>query len=228
MSKARTALIADDHSLYRCGLSLWLKDEFGYGEIAEASSFEEACGLMGERAGFELALFDLSMPGMQGPESLTPLRVRHPDTRIAIVAASEAKTDVLQAIASRLSGFIPKSLPSSELRLAIKTVLEGRVYVPSLTMYVANATSGISADRVAMPAISADALRQAATQLTHRQRDVLECVRVGMTNREIAEQLGISVGTVKIHVAALLAALNVHSRVLLTTANAAAGPKRTG
>ena len=100
MHAIKQALIADDHSLYRHGLALLLKDQLGYHEVLEAASFETAVTSIDACPDLELALFDLAMPGMHGPGSLNQLRMRHPNVKIAIVAASEAKSDVLAAIAA--------------------------------------------------------------------------------------------------------------------------------
>jgi DNA-binding NarL/FixJ family response regulator len=132
MRRTKRALIADDHSLYRHGLALLLKDQLGYREVLEAATFETALSAIDAKPDMELALFDLVMPGMHGPTSLTPVRLRHPNVKIAIVAASEAKSDVLAAIAAGLSGFIPKSLPNQEFISALEFVRAGGIYVPGL------------------------------------------------------------------------------------------------
>lgn len=217
MQTVKQALIADDHSLYRHGLALLLKDQLGFQEVLEAATFETAVDSIDASPDIELALFDLAMPGMQGANSLSPLQTRHPNIKIAIVAASEAKSDVLAAIAAGLSGFIPKSLPVREFVAALEFVRAGGIYVPGL-MKVPEPqrleTSNISA---AEQAPETDGANRPAPSLTPRQKEVLDCIRAGMSNRAIAEKLGISIGTVKVHVAALLTALNVRNRVQLSS-----------
>ena len=163
----------------------------------------------------ELALFDLAMPGMIGPGSLTPLRLSHPSVKIAIVAASEAKSDVLAAIAAGLSGFIPKSLPTREFIAALQIVEAGGIYVPQLMKLLDPALS--VSQRGPLPGNnSGSGTTVKPTQsLTPRQQEVLVFIRAGMTNRQIAERLQVSIGTVKFHVAALLSTLNVKNRVEL-------------
>jgi len=217
MRRLKQALIADDHSLYRLGLSLLLKDQLGYREVLEATTLETAVAWIDARPEMEIALFDLSMPGMQGPGSLTPLRLRHPQVKIAIVSASEAKDDVLAAIAAGLSGFIPKSLPSHEFIAALEFVRAGGIYVPRLMKEPGPDLPDIGRDAARDQLAARAAAARPAQSLTPRQKEVLDCIRAGMNNREIAEKLEISVGTVKVHVAALLITLNVRNRIQLTS-----------
>jgi DNA-binding NarL/FixJ family response regulator len=210
MTVINRALIVDDHSLYRRGLYILLQDHFSCLDIVEASSFGEAEDCMSGSPAFDLALFDLAMPGMERPMSLAPLRSMHPHSKIAIVAASESKDDILEAVAAGLSGFIPKSLSSEEFIGAIKLILEGQIYVPGRMMRYEPEWHA-----VANPPLSAEQHAMALVALTPRQKIVLECIRKGMSNKEISDQLGISVGTVKIHVATLLAVLKVSNRVQL-------------
>jgi DNA-binding NarL/FixJ family response regulator len=216
MRKNKRALIADDHSLYRSGLALLLKDQLGYRHVVEAASFETALILIDSKPDIELALFDLVMPGMRGPSSLTSLRLRHPNIKIAIVAASEAKSDVLAAIAAGLSGFIPKSLPNEEMLTALEFIRGGGIYVPGLMKVLEpegpEPSRGSPLDR-ALKHLTA----VGSPSLTVRQKEVLDCIQAGMTNREISEKLHVSIGTVKFHVAAVLVAMNARNRVELAT-----------
>ena len=170
MHAIKQALIADDHSLYRHGLALLLKDQLGYHEVLEAASFETAVTSIDACPDLELALFDLAMPGMHGPGSLNQLRMRHPNVKIAIVAASEAKSDVLAAIAAGLSGFIPKTLPVREFIAALEFVRAGGIYVPGLMKVpgpeVPQASNSLPPDR----ATGREGATRSAQSLTPRQR----------------------------------------------------------
>ena len=215
MSNITQALIADDHSLYRDGLALLLKDQLGFDTVLEATSLENAIAMMDGNPNMELALFDLAMPGMRGPGTLAQLRLRHPDIKITVVSASESRSDVLAAIAAGLSGFLPKTLPCSEFITALELVRSGRIYVPGLMKLPgtdeAETRLGSSSNHS-----GADGDHAATSRVpTRRQRDVLECVRRGMTNRQIAEKLQISVATVKAHIAALLTITHAKNRVRL-------------
>lgn len=215
MTVKKRALLADDHSLYREGLALLLQEYFSYSEILGSATLAEAAAALDQNRNIELALFDLAMPGMEGAKSLAPLRSLHRTTKFAIVSASEARKDVLDAVAMGLNGFIPKTLPIPEFVAAVKTILAGRVFVPGLM--ITQEMERVEAVNGAQQGRDAVAERRKPAVLTTRQKAVLECVKIGMSNREIAEKLGISTGTVKIHVAALLTAHNLRNRVQLAS-----------
>lgn len=203
---SRVALIADDHGLYRVGLSLMLKDSLGFTEVLESGSFDDALDLLDKRRDVSLALFDLSMPGMGGPESLSVVRATYPEIRVCIVSASEDHVNIVKTVAANLGGYIPKSLPESEIAAAIGTVMKGQVYVPSSISLVAPARAPTT--EPPLPGFDA---------LTPRQRDVLTGIVRGLSNKEIARELDIAEGTVKIHLAALFAHFGARNRTELAT-----------
>jgi DNA-binding NarL/FixJ family response regulator len=216
MPKPKRAVIADDHVLYRRGLSQLLIDQLAFTEVFEAGSLAQAVTYLTANQQVELALFDLLMPGMAGPNSLSALRASHPATKMAVVAASEQKADILSTIAAGLNGFIPKSLPSLEFIQALESILAGRIYVPGLMTAVdPGASPPLPSDATAHQVPPAPRVKG---QLTPRQKEVLDCLKAGMTNRQTAEKLGISIGTVKMHVTALLSAMNLRSRSQFTSA----------
>ena len=210
------ALIADDHSLFRAGLSYLLRDEFEFAAVTQTASLDEAIAVLDQRHDIRLALFDLSMPGMSGPTCLAKVRAAHPGLKIVVVSASEEKDHVLATIASGLNGFIPKSLPDTEIVKALRIILNGNIFVPSL---MTDSSSDLHHDpKTAELCFSATARSRQpkdASDVTARQRDVLECVRRGLTNKEIARKLDIAENTVKIHVATLLSTFNVRNRTEL-------------
>ena len=219
------ALIADDHSLYRSGLGLLLKDRLGFTEVIEASSFDEALDRLADRPQIALALFDLSMPGMGGPQSLAVVRSSYANVRVAVISGSEARENVVESIAASLHGYIPKTLPENEIVKALRDIMAGRVFVPVL---IATATAPGHRPPGDNPAgeraIGEIANAQAGTAalatlegLTPRQRDVLRGIVRGLANKEIARELDIAEGTVKIHLAALFAHFDVRNRTELAT-----------
>ena len=118
-------------------------------------------------------------------------------------------------MATGLNGYLPKSLTDEEMTLAIQTILDGQIFVPSLVTMTGPASHrGPSTDSTAgQPDIGGP--RMPATRVTPRQREVLECVRQGFTNKEIARRLDITEGTAKIHVAMLLTAYGARNRTEL-------------
>jgi len=202
------ALIADDHGLYRTGLGFLLRDQLGFDEIVEVAGFDEALDQLAANREITLALFDLSMPGMGGPDSLVLVREAYPDLRVAVVSASEDRNDVLATLAAGLGGYVPKSLPDDEIVAALESVISGKVFVPQ---FLAHPAPGQRFAPPLTPLPRPDkALR--LEDLTRRQRDVLDGVLKGLSNKEIARNLDIAEGTVKIHLSALFSHLGARNR----------------
>lgn len=208
MAAREAALIADDHSLYRLGLSFLLKDQLGFKRVVEAGSFDEAVDNLAADSGISLALLDLSMPGMAGAASLKELRSCYSNVQLAVVSGSERRQDVLETLSVGVHGYIPKNLTDDEVAQALETVLSGSVYAPKL---LATADAAGPEDEVddGDGAIDIEAAMQ---RLTPRQRDVLGLIVKGQSNKEIARSLDIAEGTVKIHMAALLRHLGARNR----------------
>jgi len=211
-------LIADDHSLYRTGLGFLLKDKLGFETIVEAATFDVALDRLSDQSAFELALFDLAMPGISGPDSLGIVKEIYPDLRVAIVSGSEDRNDVLKAVATGLSGYVPKSLPDDEIVAALHDILDGRIYVPRF-MTVSGPAPAEHPAAAAEPAERRGGPGGGAVTkpISPRQRDVLDCVRRGLSNKEIARELDIAEGTVKIHLAALFSHFGARNRTELAT-----------
>lgn len=202
------ALIADDHGLYRMGLKLLLEDRLGFGDVIEAGGFDEALDRLADTPAIKLALFDLSMPGMGGPASLAVVRQSYPDLRVAVISGQEDRANVDASLAHGLAGFIPKSLSDEKIVSAIREVLAGKTYVPVVTA----AKAASPAQRMPEPTSLAQ-----MEGLTPRQRDVLGGIVRGLANKEIARELDIAEGTVKIHLAALFSHFDVRNRTELAT-----------
>ncbi|MET0638742.1 MAG: response regulator transcription factor [Hyphomicrobium sp.] len=212
-----TVLVADDHGLYRSGFGFLLRDRMGFRSVIEAATFDAALDRLAETPNVELALFDLAMPGISGPEGLSVVKETYPGIRVAIVSGSEQRNDVVKAVAMGLNGYVPKSLGDDEIIGALQDILDGRVFVPPFM------TSG-KGERALKVAVS-DTLGNkgdpggGATYkaISPRQRDVLDCVRRGLSNKEIARELDIAEGTVKIHLAALFSHYGARNRTELAT-----------
>lgn len=197
---SRIAVIADDHGMYRMGLSFTLKDRLGFDGVEEAASLDEALAKLGDAGDIALALFDLSMPGMQSAASLAAVRECYPDLPIAVVSGSENRADVLAALAAGVNGFVPKGLRDDDLVAALETILSGAIYVPSSLAQAGGATEPAAPAAIDL------------ARLTPRQRDVLGLLVEGRSNKEIARALDLGHGTVKIHLAAVFRHLGVSNR----------------
>jgi DNA-binding NarL/FixJ family response regulator len=213
----RAALVVDDDALFRMALGTILTKHVHCSEIIEAASFEEGLERLCQNQNIALALFDLSMPGMGSPEYLRAVRENYPDTRVIVVSASHSRRDVLQSLEAGAHGYIPKTLGVKELTAAVQTVVGGAVYVPTFITEVSSSDDESSSEAARKQGAEPVALKS----LTPRQMDVLKLIVSGKSNKEIARDLGLGEGTVKIHAAALFRNLGVNSR----TAAAAMGAR---
>lgn len=195
-------LIVDDHPLFREALQSAVTSAYPEVETAEARSIAEALEILAADAGFDLCLLDLNMPGVQGFDGFLQLRTRYPRLPIVVVSGHEEPRIVSEALSYGAAGFIPKSARKADLAGAIKSVMDGEVYVPET--YVPQTGDADRAGR-------ADMVQRLAT-LTPQQLRVLQMLRQGLLNKQIAYELQVGETTVKAHVSEILRKLNVYSR----------------
>jgi len=196
------ALIADDHELFRSGLKQLLVDMLDAEEVREAETLDQAIELLTNEGAGDLVLVDLRMPGMSGAEALSALRDGFPNAKVAVVSAWEERGDIIAALNAGVHGYIPKSLPSAEIAGAIRTILDGGIFVPPS---LGKRDPGAAPVRLTTGSPSEE-------KLTSRQKEVLTELLKGQASKEIARSLDIAEGTVKIHLAAIYRALGVRSR----------------
>jgi DNA-binding NarL/FixJ family response regulator len=209
--KPMKILIADDHELFRDGLRHVLEQLDGSVSIVEASDYPQALALAESEPEISIVLLDLSMPGMPWGEGLQSLRQILPaDVPVIVLSASDDRRHVLQAVNLGAAGFIPKTSSSRVMLSALKLVLSGGVYLPP-ALLDQNADGSYS-DGSGHANGSGNGPENAASFLTPRQREVLALLGQGKSNKEIARVLQLAEGTVKLHVTAILKALNVNNR----------------
>lgn len=210
------ALVADDDEFFRMAISSILLERLGVAEVIEVGSLDEAMDRLGERSDITIALFDLAMPGMHGPANLGAVRETFPEILTAVVSASRRRQDILTTLDAGAHGYVPKGMGVEDLTHALKVILEGTIYVPPLLAHVSAEDHAVSqysgAERRSAPDVLA--------RLTPRQRDVLELLVKGQSNKEIARSLDLGEGTVKIHLAALFRNLGVRNRATAAVAGA--------
>ena len=209
-------LIADDHRLIIEGVKIKLAELDPAVETVVAMNIEELDRAVAEHAEqLDLALIDIAMPGTQGHQHIAKLRAQAPSLPVIVLSGSEDPELMRSLLDLGVLGFIPKAYSPDIMLSAIRLVLAGGVYIPPLLLANAQA-HGWQPNDTAAPqqgfdsARSLDALR---TLLTERQIDVMRLLSQGKPNKLIARDLGISEGTVKIHLAAIFRALNVRNRV---------------
>lgn len=189
-------LLADDHPLFREGVKPVLHKLDPDLHLLEAIDYPSAFAHMHQVGDVDLALIDLCMPGMSGVDGVIRFRSAFPGTPLVVLSASELAEDIHRLLAAGALGYISKASPSEVILGALRLVLAGGVYIPpSLLDY---------------PISEQDALR--LSPLTARQVEVLRELAKGKSNKQIAVELNVTEGTVKIHLAAIYRILKVSNR----------------
>ena len=195
-------LIVDDHPLFREALENAIRWAAPDADIVEATSIDEAFAVLNSNA-IELTFLDLSMPGTTGLSGLLRIRKAFARSPIVVISCHEDAQIVASVLSLGVSGYIPKSTSKEELAHAIGGVLKGAVYLPSCYR-------GIAAGRRSKG--PAQELLKRLHELTPQQLKVLDMIRRGLQNKQIAYELNIRETTVKVHVSEILRKLNVMSR----------------
>lgn len=212
-------LIGDDHLLFREGLCRLLQQLDDKATFVEAGTFDEVLELARGDQEFDLILMDLQMPGFPGFSGVQEVCENQAGTPVVIVSASESQSDVRAALDAGASGYIPKSSSVKIMLSALNLVFSGGIYVPPAALLGDGAGVGGSAS-AATQGGGGGAGAPGSPSLTQRQRDVLRCLREGKSNKQIAYELGLSEGTVKIHVTAVMRSLGVRNRTQAVIASA--------
>lgn len=199
-------LLVDDHTLFREALLHVLRQFDNTAVVIEASTAREAIRLAAHYHDLDLILLDLTLPGLNGLSALPELHELRPTAPLVILSASEDSVDVRQALDAGAMGYIPKSSSSHEMITALRLVLAGEVYVSPAMLA---AVEGLEAVAVQ---VTAAAVRESADGLTPRQLEVLRLMAQGLSNKGICKRLNVAEGTVKLHVTAVMRALNTCNR----------------
>jgi DNA-binding NarL/FixJ family response regulator len=200
-SEMRIAVI-DDHPLFREGVIRSLTETGRFTVVGEGGSSTDAMRIAAE-ARPDILLIDLSMPG-GGLSAIPPIRARDPDMRIVVLTVSEAAEDVALALNSGVNGYVLKGVGSRTLTEILAAVANGEIYVtPTLS---ARLLSHLSSDR------HSPIVTEPIHSLTGREREVLELVAKGLSNKEIAIRLDLQEKTIKHHMTAILTKLRASNR----------------
>ncbi|GAB5467359.1 MAG: response regulator transcription factor [Rhodospirillales bacterium] len=189
-------LLADDHDLVRDGLIAILSRDDPSIKVSAVEDLDRAFGLL-EDEDFDVVVLDLRMPGMRGLEGLRRMTQLHPQTPIVLMSGLISQSDVAEAYKIGIQGFVPKTLAGKALSNALRLVVAGERYVPS--SMIPNRMEG-------------DEVVRTDKRLSPRERQVLERLAQGASNKEIAYSLEIKETTVKLHLRNLGDKLDARNR----------------
>ena len=190
MTPRITVLLADDHALVRRGFRRLLEDDPALEVIGEASNGEDAVAqVVALRP--RVVVMDSAMPGMSGIAATRAILEREPGAKVLMLSMHSEETLVRQALAAGARGYVLKSALDLDLAAAVKKVDAGELVVDAAVMR----EPGLGEER---------------NRLTPRELEVLQLICDGLSNKEIAVQLGLSANTVAVHRARIMNALGVH------------------
>ena len=185
-------LLADDHTVVRDGLSVIVHQEAGLEVVAQAATGRQAVELWSEHRP-DITLMDLQMPLLSGVDAIREIRSAHPEARIIVLTTFDGDEDIYRALRAGAKSYLLKDVRREELFHCIREVHAGKYFLP--------------------PEVAAKlASRQPAVELTSRELEVLRLISEGKSNKVIGVSLSIAEVTVKSHVRAVFAKLNVLSR----------------
>ena len=198
-------LLADDHDLVRETLKFFLERFDPEVRVTEARTLRDALEAGQKLEKMDLVLLDLRMPGMNGFGGLETMRKNFPNVPIVIISGFVGRDDVIEAIQHGAVGVIPKTLGSKAMLGAIRLVLAGETFVPSM---VARDDIEVSDEMIDVDVPENSPI----SSLTTREREVLRFLATGLTNKAIGEKLGIQEVTVKLHLRGIFRKFQVSNR----------------
>ncbi|MFP5277205.1 MAG: response regulator [Acidobacteriota bacterium] len=190
-SKIRV-LVVDDHPIMRIGIAAIIQATPDMTTVAQAGSGEEAIEMFEQHLP-DITLMDLRLPGISGVEAIRTLMSQHPSAKFVVLTTYEGDEDIHQALEAGARSYIIKGMPHDALVSALRRVHAGGRFLPP-------------------PVSRALSSRVPKSELSTREREVLDLIARGRSNKEIAALLGIAESTVKCHVSVILMRLNVEDR----------------
>ncbi len=194
-------LIADDHALFRDGLTLQLEKINPEFIILQAANFNQALKFVETDAHISLVVIDLDMPDMNWEEALRELKSKAPNAKFVVVSAGEDNGTIRKSLEMGVNGFINKRSEPEVQQRALQLVLDGGTYLPPSVLQPSPASVVQDTRHIGL-----------SKTLTHRQNQVLNLVAQGLSNKQIAYEMGVSEATVKLHINALLRSVGATNR----------------
>ncbi len=192
-------VVADDHTIVREGVRKLLETREDFRVVGEASDGEEAVQMVLEKRP-DVALMDIWMPRLSGIDATRRIGKRGLDTKVLVLSMHEDRNYVEEVLRAGASGYVVKNADASDLLAAIDAVREGTSYLsPAITQQVV--------DAIARPG---DTAPSGVATLTDREREVLQLIAEGLSSKEIAATLNVSLKTVDSHRSNLMEKLDIH------------------
>jgi DNA-binding NarL/FixJ family response regulator len=192
-------LVVDDQAIVRQGVAALLSHADPQTIVLEAADTAAGLEVAADHADLDAVLLDLAMPGVSGMAAIAEFARSRPDVPIIVLSASDDPAKVRLAFERGALGYVPKTASSQTLLAAVRLVLSGEAFVPALLL------------RERPPGPS-DARSGPRGALTKRQSEVLRCLALGLSNKEIGRRMAISEKTVKAHVTGILRDLGAANR----------------
>jgi len=210
-------LIADDHALFLKGLEMILSDFTKDVELVTANNYTEVFAAIEKHKDLSLILTDLAMPGARWLDALEKIHAEMPDVPIIILSAVFDREIVQKTFDLGAAGYIPKTSSNAVILSAVNLVLSGGVYIPAELLKETPENEFDMLKQIEKIADKKD-IQEKVKKLSSRQLDVLRLIAKGQSNKQIAYELKLTEGTVKLHVTAILKLLNVYNRTGAVTA----------
>lgn len=205
-------LIADDHELFLQGLEFVLKTNYPDVQIYTASDYNQIFEQLQKNTSFDLIITDLAMPGANWLEALIKIHEHVRETPIIVISAVFDRGILQKTIEAGVSGYIPKSSPNQLMLSAINLVMAGGVYIPHELMENSVDNQEINQELKKLEEMSKPQKSDNVKKLTPRQVEVIKGIARGLPNKLIAYELGLTEGTVKVHITVILKVLGVTNR----------------
>lgn len=201
-------VLVEDHTVLRAGLRALLSQDPDFEVVGEAANGRDAVRVITDLVP-ELIIMDLTMPGMNGMEAVAQIKRRHPQIKVLVLTLHRADEYIHESLKAGADGYILKDATHDELRVAIRSVLNGKTYLsPDISNRVVSVYLGGGRN---------SGVSSAWDSVTHRERQVLKLVAEGRANKFIAEYLCLSVKTVEKHRSNLMRKLDLHNASMLTS-----------
>ena len=197
MQLEESILIADEHTLCREGWAALLNQRWKGATTTQTGRFAGVISALSGDDSITLVIVDLNLPGLNEMAGIRCIRAHYPNVRIVVTAGSLNRYSIVECLRAGVHGCIDKSLCSAEVAEALTAIRSGRIYVPAMMSDEAEEERPPDVPKL----------------LSGRQREVLDQLAAGKSNKEIAHRLGIAEGTVKVHIHAVFRILGVRNRV---------------